>query len=183
MILDRRALLAAPAAVLLALSLLASPSAAAQPQDATPAAQVSAQTTDPARSSNAGMRLANGGTNLCLAIYGAQKSAGALIVDWTCGGGSEQSWQWVGANLQSELNPSMCLDLFQSQPQPQTSVTIATCNRNSPTQQWRFTGTQLLLQNFGYLCLGVTSPMPIQGGLIAVDTCKGSQGQHWTPRY
>jgi len=33
-------------------------------------------------------------TGHCLAVPGASKSAGTEVIQWTCGTGLEQSWEW-----------------------------------------------------------------------------------------
>ncbi|WP_320068542.1 RICIN domain-containing protein [Micromonospora sp. RTGN7] len=206
--LDRRVLIAVSAAILLALSLLALPSAQAttQPGNATSGLQApplvgsvqdvqssgspSAEPSGPAGSPSAepsgpvgagDKQYQNGTTGLCLSIYNNMTDRGSPIVNWTCQAkGKGQYWYWPGdGTLRSTLN-GLCLDVYGGNTHAGAIVYPWTCTEGNPNQQWEPISKNRLYHPQSELCLSVINNNTQPGSLVVIENCSTSaSGEVW----
>jgi hypothetical protein len=78
---------------------------------------------------------------MCLDVAGASGSAGANVVQWTCGTGSNQIWNFVYMGRgYYELKPNhatgMCLDVSGATTSNGGDLVQYTCN-GYPNQLWK----------------------------------------------
>ncbi|MFJ5548527.1 RICIN domain-containing protein [Streptomyces sp. NPDC093225] len=75
----------------------------------------------------------------CLDVADANPEAGAAVHMWTCNGGANQHWHWVGDQIRSDLNEK-CLDLAGANPYDLATVELWDCSFQN-NQRFGWDGT------------------------------------------
>ncbi|MFI0924889.1 RICIN domain-containing protein [Streptomyces sp. NPDC021012] len=86
--------------------------------------------------------LVNVNSGMCLDVTGASTSAGAQVIQWTCGNAKpNQQWRMTpvpgsGAKQLVSVNSGMCLDVSGNSRTGGAQVVQWTCGVDKPNQQW-----------------------------------------------
>ncbi|WP_406346696.1 RICIN domain-containing protein [Streptomyces sp. NBC_00648] len=133
---------------------------------ATSLAVVSAVPSHPAEAAiQASFEIRNQYNDNCLDVAGGNTGSGAAVHMWTCNGGANQHWHWVGDQLRSDLNDK-CLDLAGTNPYDGAMVELWDCNFQN-NQMWGYNNPYLYSKlNSKYLLMvnnGLGSPVVTQG--------------------
>jgi hypothetical protein len=128
---------------------------------------------------------------LCAVVEGGNTASGTPVIAYSCSGGPEDQWSWVGGQLQgigTANGKAMCLDVKGGGTTPGTLVDLWPCNGGS-NQQWH-TGTgygliysKLKSGSFA-LCLDSAGGPSVGGGTqLVINYCAAPlTSQNWFVR-
>jgi hypothetical protein len=130
-------------------------------------------------------------SNLCLAVGGGDKTAGAHVLQWTCNGGAEQDWRLRarGSGKYEIRNDhsKMCLAIGGGSKENGAHVLQWTCRDATADQSWQLTRdargyTQLRNANSGQ-CLAIGGASKEVGAHALQWPCAAAHPeQSWTPK-
>ena len=126
----------------------------------------------------------------CLGVYGGNMTNGTSIVQWTCNGNPDQTWEvqtvsgtpgnptWT--QIQNYQDPSKCLGVYGSGTSVPTNLVIWDCNGHAD-QEWQFVPWQVDSRGAPAGCF-VIQNQNAAGKVIGVfnaDTSDGAQTVIW----
>lgn len=148
-----------------------------------PVTTIPAPAPTPIPSGNVGYRLVNGQSGLCLdSDTATEHTNGGKVQVWSCNGGTDSSWHWVGSELVNEAS-GLCLDAAsETVNQNGGKVQVWQCY-NSANQQWYVSGNKLVNRSSGKCLDAASATVSQNGGAVQVWQCfSANTNQNWAFR-
>ncbi|MFD9790922.1 RICIN domain-containing protein [Streptomyces sp. NPDC059070] len=124
------------------------------------------------RAIQASFEIRNQYNDNCIDVADGNRGSGAAVHMWTCNGGANQHWHWVGDQLRSDLNDK-CLDLAGSNPYDYAMVELWDCNFKD-NQRWGYSNPYLASKLSGSVLFmpnnGLGAPVLTKSGGHPVNT-------------
>lgn len=129
-------------------------------------------------------RLQNGHSNLCLGVSGSSTSNGAEVIQWSCDGGAEQSWNFVPGPGTDQYtlhnsNSGQCLAIGGSSTAVGHGAIQWPCDGLSD-ELWEYNQIDMLTNVNSGLCLAVPGSSTSNGTQVVQWTCQPTNAdQFW----
>jgi hypothetical protein len=140
----------------------------------------SAEPAAPAAASAEWFRIVNTNSRLCLAIGGGNAYAGATAIQWTCNGGSEQTWYVTGDTWAPiRFNSELCLAIGGGSKADGAKAILWPCN-GGPEQLWWVGADNRPIRNYNSTkCLAIGGASKTRGVAAIQWTCNNRNEQNW----
>lgn len=117
-------------------------------------------------------------TGKCLHVSGGLRLEGQNVVQWTCGDGNHQKWNYKEGQLKA-MHSGRCLGILGGKRENNTNVVQISCG-SGDHQKWSYNGdTKQFIALHSQMCLSVMGRFEWNGASVQQAVCTNSPHQKW----